>query len=113
MQHNLLNYPNLDVRSGSVFDLVLNHTVPPAYPPNSSRNVWATIGGIRLGSFLPPRVSVPCPLIHLTDTGEVIKCTQVILCTGTFLSGEIHIGMLAGYTYDATFLCKNTCALQA
>lgn len=28
------------------------------------------------------------------DTGEVIKCTQVVLCTGTFLSGEIHIGRL-------------------
>ncbi|EED81849.1 predicted protein [Postia placenta Mad-698-R] len=28
-----------------------------------------------------------------SDSGEVIKCSQVIICTGTFLSGEIHIGM--------------------
>jgi tRNA uridine 5-carboxymethylaminomethyl modification enzyme len=36
------------------------------------------------------------------DTGEVIKCTQVVLCTGTFLSGEIHIGRLVVRHYDAT-----------
>jgi hypothetical protein len=51
MQHSLLNYPNLDVRPGTVFDLVLNHTLPPAYEPSSSKNVWAMIDGVRLGSF--------------------------------------------------------------
>ncbi|KAH9031048.1 mitochondrial translation optimization protein [Lactarius pseudohatsudake] len=74
MQHTILHYPNLDVRAGSVFDLVLNHTKPLCYVPDFSQNVWATIDGIRL------------------DTGEIIKCTQVVICTGTFLSGEIHIG---------------------
>lgn len=49
MQHTLLHYPNLDVRAGSVFDLILNHTKPPAYLPDSSQNVWGTIDGIRLG----------------------------------------------------------------
>ena len=50
MQRSLLNYPNLDVRPGTVFDLVLNHTLPPAYEPSSSRNVWATMDGVRLGT---------------------------------------------------------------
>ena len=27
-----------------------------------------------------------------SDTGEEISCLSVVLCTGTFLSGEIHIG---------------------
>lgn len=27
-----------------------------------------------------------------SDNGSVIDCTQVVICTGTFLSGEIHIG---------------------
>lgn len=36
------------------------------------------------------------------DTGEVIKCTQVVLCTGTFLTGEIHIGRLLVRHYGAT-----------
>jgi tRNA uridine 5-carboxymethylaminomethyl modification enzyme len=49
MQHTLLHYPNLDVRAGSVFDLILNHTKPPAYVPDSNQNAWATIDGIRLG----------------------------------------------------------------
>jgi tRNA uridine 5-carboxymethylaminomethyl modification enzyme len=35
------------------------------------------------------------------DTGEVIKCTQVVLCTGTFLSGEIHIGRLVVRHHNA------------
>ena len=26
------------------------------------------------------------------ETGDVIPCPQVVICTGTFLSGEIHIG---------------------
>lgn len=26
------------------------------------------------------------------DSGEVVDCSQVVICTGTFLSGEIHIG---------------------
>lgn len=29
------------------------------------------------------------------DTGDVIPCSQVVICTGTFLSGEIHIGACA------------------
>ena len=32
-------------------------------------------------------VSNPFP-----ETGEVVPCSQVVICTGTFLSGEVHIG---------------------
>ena len=63
MQHELLKYPDLHVRSGSVFDLVFNQTLPPAHEPGSSRNVWATIDGLRLGIFPPPSTSMPSPLI--------------------------------------------------
>jgi tRNA uridine 5-carboxymethylaminomethyl modification enzyme len=63
MQHYLLNYPNLDVRAGSVFDLVLNDTVPPTNEPSSSRNVCAAIDGVRLGRFFSPFVLVPSLLI--------------------------------------------------
>lgn len=28
----------------------------------------------------------------MIETGETIPCSQVVICTGTFLSGEIHIG---------------------
>jgi tRNA uridine 5-carboxymethylaminomethyl modification enzyme len=59
MQNFLLDYPNLDVRAGSVFDLVFNSTVTPTYESSSSRNVLAAIDGVRLGSFLVLSVPVP------------------------------------------------------
>ncbi|KAJ7711992.1 mitochondrial translation optimization protein [Mycena metata] len=66
MQRVILEQPNLDVRAGSVFDLVFDHSQP---------NHWGKISGVKL------------------ESGEIIGCSQVVVCTGTFLSGEIHIGM--------------------
>ncbi|KAF8829832.1 hypothetical protein HHX47_DHR2000088 [Lentinula edodes] len=68
MQSALIDYPQLDVRAGSVFDLVFNHE-------DVAKSRWGKISGVRL------------------DNGSVIDCTQVVICTGTFLSGEIHIGL--------------------
>ncbi len=86
MQHTLLNYPNLDIRAGSVFDLVFNHTVAPACEPSSSRNVWAAIDGVRLGCFLC-YLYLPFPLIcHQTRgrSSNVLKsfCALVHSCRG-------------------------------
>ncbi|KAI0354469.1 glucose-inhibited division protein A subfamily [Trametes cingulata] len=69
MQDALRNYPNLDIRAGSVFDLVLGASSKSFPSPVSE------VRGVKL------------------DSGEVITCSQVVICTGTFLSGEIHIGM--------------------
>ncbi|KAJ7896281.1 glucose inhibited division protein A-domain-containing protein [Mycena olivaceomarginata] len=69
MQKAILEQPNLDVRAGSVFNLVFDHSQPLA--PNQ----WGTISGVKL------------------ESGEIIACSQVVVCTGTFLSGEIHIGL--------------------
>ncbi|KAJ7119686.1 glucose inhibited division protein A-domain-containing protein [Mycena epipterygia] len=69
MQKAILEQPNLDVRAGSVFDLIFDHSQPLA--PNQ----WGKISGVKL------------------ESGEVIGCSQVVVCTGTFLSGEIHIGL--------------------
>ncbi|KAJ7027535.1 mitochondrial translation optimization protein [Mycena alexandri] len=66
MQSAILEQPNLDVRAGSVFDLVFDYSQP---------NHWGKISGVKL------------------DSGEIIGCSQVVVCTGTFLSGEIHIGL--------------------
>ncbi|KAF5345024.1 hypothetical protein D9758_010442 [Tetrapyrgos nigripes] len=68
MQAALSSYNNLHICAGSVFDLVFSES-------KSSELKWAKIAGVRL------------------DSGEVINCTQVVICTGTFLGGEIHIGM--------------------
>ncbi|KAI6024240.1 mitochondrial translation optimization protein [Pisolithus marmoratus] len=72
MQNIILNYSNLAVRAASVFNLEFDHSVPSS---SESRPTWGAIKGVRL------------------DSGEIIHCSQVVICTGTFLSGEIHIGM--------------------
>lgn len=64
MQNFLLNHANLDVRAGSVFDLVINPTVPPAYESSSIRDVLAAIDGVKLGTFLTLSVPVPFSLIY-------------------------------------------------
>ncbi|KAG2148898.1 mitochondrial translation optimization protein [Suillus clintonianus] len=70
MQDIIFGYPNLDVRAASVFDLVFDNS-----PCTSTSSTWGTVTGVRL------------------KTGDVIKCSKVVICTGTFLGGEIHIGM--------------------
>ncbi|KDQ08569.1 hypothetical protein BOTBODRAFT_37859 [Botryobasidium botryosum FD-172 SS1] len=81
MQDTLFNYPNLDVRAASVFDLLYSQPSASSEPVETinanKETVWAEVGGVRL------------------DTGETIKCSSVVLCTGTFLSGEIHLGLEA------------------
>lgn len=66
MQKSLHNYPNLALRAASVFDLIFDHSL---------HGRWGKITGVRL------------------DSGETINCSQVVVCTGTFLRGEIHLGM--------------------
>ncbi|KAF8057579.1 glucose inhibited division protein A-domain-containing protein [Lyophyllum atratum] len=69
MQEVLHNYPNLTIKAGSVFDLVFDHS------DSSTSGRWGEIVGVKL------------------DSGDIIHCSQVVVCTGTFLSGEIHIGL--------------------
>ena len=89
MQDTILNYPNLDVHAGSVFDLVYGH--PDLASPAFGSPQWGTIEGVKLGKPVKCKTRT-MPKISTTDSGEVIKCSQVVVCTGTFLSGEIHIG---------------------
>ncbi|KAF8966124.1 glucose inhibited division protein A-domain-containing protein [Flammula alnicola] len=66
MQKLLFDYPGLDVRAGSVFDLI--------FDPDSD-NPWGKVTGVKL------------------ENKDIIHCSQVVVCTGTFLSGEIHMGL--------------------
>ncbi|KAI5121520.1 hypothetical protein M0805_002581 [Coniferiporia weirii] len=67
MQAELFNYRNLDIRSGSVFDVILDET-------SADHQRSLLVRGVQL------------------ESGEQILCSQIVVCTGTFLSGEIHIG---------------------
>ncbi|KAI0554938.1 mitochondrial translation optimization protein [Xylaria curta] len=72
MREELQTYPNLSIITGSVSDIVVDENVTD---PNSAAK--SRITGVRL------------------ETGEVLPTTQVIITTGTFLGGEIHIGLEA------------------
>jgi tRNA uridine 5-carboxymethylaminomethyl modification enzyme len=73
MREELQTYPNLSIIPGSVSDIVVDENV--VTDGNSAAK--SRITGVRL------------------ETGEVLPTTQVIITTGTFLGGEIHIGLEA------------------
>ncbi|UNI16255.1 Mitochondrial Translation Optimization [Purpureocillium takamizusanense] len=70
MKEELSLYPNLSIVLGSAADIVLS---TPDFPPADGAN--KAIAGVRL------------------DCGRILRTTRVIITTGTFLSGEIHIGL--------------------
>ncbi|KAG6006056.1 hypothetical protein E4U21_007416 [Claviceps maximensis] len=76
MREELETYPNLSIILGTVSDIVLSklHHDDGAVASARSETV-ETVTGIRL------------------DSGQVIPASKVILTTGTFLGGEIHIGL--------------------
>ncbi|CAK7232141.1 Mitochondrial Translation Optimization [Sporothrix bragantina] len=74
MRQELEAYPNLSVVEGSVSDIVVAAADDATAATSGTRS---RITGVRL------------------ESGEVLPTSQVIITTGTFLDGEIHIGMEA------------------
>ncbi|KAG5984049.1 hypothetical protein E4U54_006176, partial [Claviceps lovelessii] len=74
MREELETYPNLSIILASVSDIVLSEQNYDAAAEAKSGTV-NSVTGIRL------------------DSGQVIPASKVILTTGTFLGGEIHIGL--------------------
>ncbi|KAL3425768.1 glucose inhibited division protein A [Phlyctema vagabunda] len=64
-------YPNLSIVTGSVADIIVSHDDLVGGSPGGK------ITGVRL------------------ESGEVIPTSHVVITTGTFLGGEIHIGLEA------------------
>ncbi|KAK0621291.1 glucose inhibited division protein A-domain-containing protein [Bombardia bombarda] len=71
MREALESYPNLTVVLGKVSDIVVADNEDP------SSGAKTKIAGIKL------------------ESGEVLPTSQVVITTGTFLGGEIHIGLEA------------------
>ncbi len=67
MREELTAYPNLSIVPGSVADIIVS--------PDDGKTKHGRISGVRL------------------ESGEIIPANQVIITTGTFLGGEIHIGL--------------------
>lgn len=74
MREELMTYPGLSVVQGSVSDIVVG---PAAEGETAESGAKSKITGVRL------------------ESGEVIPTNHVIITTGTFLGGEIHIGLEA------------------
>ena len=68
MREEMMNYPGLNVLEGKVADIVLQRE-------ELGDGKTGKITGVRL------------------ESGEVIPTNNVVITTGTFLGGEIHIGM--------------------
>lgn len=73
MKEELSAYPNLSLVLESVSDIVISHDPTP----DSNSATTKRIAGVRL------------------ESGQVIPTRKVIITTGTFLGGEIHIGLQA------------------
>lgn len=74
MREELVNYPGLSVVLGSVSDIVVGQVHDTDGQTNGTKS---KITGVRL------------------ESGEVLPTNNVIITTGTFLGGEIHIGLEA------------------
>ncbi|CZT05451.1 hypothetical protein WAI453_005013 [Rhynchosporium graminicola] len=67
MREELERYPNLAIVQGSVADIIVTH--------EEGQVPRGKITGVRL------------------ESGEIIQTNHVVITTGTFLGGEIHIGL--------------------
>ena len=81
MSEELESYPNLSVIEGSVSDIVV---APPDAGSSANGSARAETTGTH-GRITGVRL----------ESGEVLPTSQVIITTGTFLGGEIHIGLEA------------------
>ena len=72
MKEEMMNYEGLSVVEGSVADIIVDRT-----QEEGSHGRYGKITGVRL------------------ESGEIIPTGNVVITTGTFLGGEIHIGLEA------------------
>ena len=72
MREEMLNYRGLEVKEGKVADIIVDRS-----PIAASEGRHGEITGVRL------------------ESGEIIHTKNVVITTGTFLGGEIHIGLEA------------------
>ncbi|PPJ54599.1 hypothetical protein CBER1_06168 [Cercospora berteroae] len=70
MREEMTNYPGLQVKEGKVADIIVDRS-----PTAAAEGRHGRITGVRL------------------ESGEIINTNNVVITTGTFLGGEIHIGL--------------------
>lgn len=92
MQKMLENYPGLDIVEGAVKDIILDYgdnAVNDAYSANAYAEGAAPSGSEAVvSSHRVPKIKG----VTLED-GSMIRTNKVVITTGTFLGGEIHVGL--------------------
>lgn len=73
MQKEIMNYKNLNVVEAQVEDIIIEPPTNDITDP--SGRAFGVVKGIILSD------------------GRILKCSKVVVTTGTFLGGEIHIGL--------------------
>lgn len=86
MQEALKGVPNLEIFDGAVTDLILDHRPPTATSTATASSNTAFIGHSNTSEGLPAVAGV------VLASGERITCLSVVITTGTFLRGVIHVG---------------------
>lgn len=72
MKEEMLQYQGLSILEGSVADIIVDRT-----QEEGTKGTYGKITGVRL------------------ESGQIIPTSNVVITTGTFLGGEIHIGLEA------------------
>ncbi|CDS03937.1 hypothetical protein LRAMOSA06892 [Lichtheimia ramosa] len=76
LQEYLKTYPNLTIKAGSVADLVMTKgDTGNEHQSIQEKGALAAVQGIKL------------------DNGQIIRAPNIVITTGTFLGGEIHLGL--------------------
>ncbi|KAI3405832.1 MTO1 [Candida oxycetoniae] len=75
MQREICNYQNLSIIESQVEDIIVEPKISKS--KDQSGRGSGTVRGVIL------------------DDGRVLRCSKVVVTTGTFLGGEIHIGLKA------------------
>lgn len=84
MREELQAYPNLTILEGSVSDIVLEETTSESETKAEAEAEDA------IDALDRPRQRIAGVRL---ESGEVLPTRQVVITTGTFLGGEIHIGL--------------------